>query len=361
MKEERRTTLPGAPTIEVRGGLQAALTAESLAAIPIRHLENWLGARRWFGAKGRKIASALFRFVAPFPLSVGAGAMSVLEVSFEGSCELAWYQLPLIVLPTRIGDSSVSPRVLAHVVSSGECGIVMDATEDARFRGGVGELLGNGSVLDATDGSWVFEPVGSSARVVPATSRLGQTEQSNTSIVYGESEILKLFRKLEVGEHPDVEIARFLTTRTTFRNTPELLGSIRLESAVGASVSGMLARYATRATDAWAHALFRAREYLTAEDDSPANPFAGEARELGRVTRQLHEALSSAADDPAFAPVRVGDAHIAAWADAARGATEQGFDLLARRVDTLDAPMRAPAQALLRRRGAASAHVDALA
>lgn len=353
--------LSGVPTIEAHGGLPAALSVESLAAIPPAHLEHWLGARRWFGAKRRKILSAQFTSVALLPLSGGAAAMTVLEVSLEEPAELQRYQLPLIVLSIESGDAVASQHVLAQVVYDDESAVVADATGDSRFRDCVGELLRTGSVLHASDARWVFEPAGSGTRESLGTSRVGVAEQSNTSIVYGDSAILKFFRKLEVGEHPDVEVSRFLTTRTTFRNTPELFGSIRLESQVGSSVAGMLARYVKGATDAWTHTLSRVRAYLSAQTDSPANPFAGEARELGRVTRELHEALSSVADDPAFAPVPVGDAQIAAWADAARRAAEEGFDLLARRVDTLDTTMRAQAQALLNRRVAASARVAALA
>ena len=287
--------------------------------------------------------------------------MAVLEISLEQPAELVRYQLPLAALPTGPGDAAASQPVLARILCEGESYLVIDATEDARFRCRLGELLGSGSVLEASDGRWVFEYMASGERVVPNVSRVGLAEQSNTSIVYSDSAILKLFRKLEAGEHPDLEISRFLTTRTTFRNTPALLGSIRLESAIGTSAAGMLVRYVNGTTDAWTYTLSRVRAYLSAQTDSPANPFAGEARELGRVTRELHEALSSVADDPAFAPVPVGDAQIAAWADAARCATEQGFDLLAQRVDTLDATMRAQAKALLNRRVVASARVAALA
>ncbi|MBC7791910.1 MAG: hypothetical protein H7Z74_18345 [Anaerolineae bacterium] len=352
-------TLSGAPTIEVHGGLQQALAVGSLAAIPTGYLEQWLGARRWFGAKRRPISSALFRSIAPVPLPAGAAVMAVLEVSFEQPSELARFQLPLLVSANTENAGSAS-TVLAHVRGDGESGFVIDATEDARFQGRIGELLGTGAVLPTTDGRWVFEAIGSSSHEVFKSSRLGHAEQSNSSIVYGDSAILKLFRRLEVGEHPDVEIARFLTTRTAFRNTPELLGSLRLEGPVGASVAGMLSRFVAGATDAWTHALSRVREYLGARADSPANAFADEARQLGRVTRELHEALSSVTDDQAFAPAHVGRTEITVWAEAARFATERGLDLLDRRVDTLDPTMGAQAKALLRRRESAYARVSAL-
>ncbi|MEJ7810928.1 MAG: hypothetical protein WKG32_11015, partial [Gemmatimonadaceae bacterium] len=101
-----------------------------------------------------------------------------------------------------------------------------------------------------------------------------------------------------------------------------------------------------------AHALSRVGAYLAAPPtaDAPGNPFAGEARALGRVTRELHEALASGADAPDFAPVRATEADVRAWADATRRSVATAYDLLAARGETLDRMSQAPARALLTRR-----------
>ena len=71
------------------------------------------------------------------------------------------------------------------------------------------------------------------ASLAAPPSRLVGAEQSNTSIVYGDTAILKFFRRLESGENPEVEIGRFLTTRTAFHNTPAQLGNLRVEFVGG--------------------------------------------------------------------------------------------------------------------------------
>ena len=61
-------------------------------------------------------------------------------------------------------------------------------------------------------------------REAPCEPRVLSAEQSNTSIVYGDRLILKLFRRLEAGINPDLEISRFLTERHQFAHTPKLAG-----------------------------------------------------------------------------------------------------------------------------------------
>ncbi|HET7564779.1 MAG TPA: phosphotransferase, partial [Gemmatimonadaceae bacterium] len=179
-------------------------------------------------------------------------------------------------------------------------------------------------------------------------------EQSNTSIVYGDHAILKLFRRLEPGEHPDVEIGRFLTTRTNFHGTPALLGVITFEWDGAPSVAGMLQRFVPGAQDAWDYALRSARDYLRAKGEAPRNPFAGDAERLGRVTRAMHEALASDTGNPAFAPERATGDDLERWARDARATMARSLELLESRVQAkaLDPRATAAARALLGRRDA---------
>jgi maltose alpha-D-glucosyltransferase/alpha-amylase len=200
----------------------------------------------------------------------------------------------------------------------------------------------------------LFEPLGDAAhRLEGQRPKVGSAEQSNTSIIYGDRAILKLFRRLEVGENPDVEIGRFLTTKTKFRGTPSLLGTIRLDSANGSSVSGILQEFVVGSRDAWAYALESARQTFAApEDREPATAFADEARSLGRVTRELHDALASDPADPEFAPQPATPDDVARWAAATKRSIEEGLTLLEARMAGASASNEAMAAArvLLRRR-----------
>ncbi len=156
-------------------------------------------------------------------------------------------------------------------------------------------------------------------------SRVGSAEQSNTSIVYGRHIILKLFRRLQSGENPDVEIGRFLTETAHFQNIPPFLGEITITPSAGEKTTvAMLQGLVENEGDGWqwfldklcafyssvislpapvsTPALFTAAsERLAALGDSAGLTLEAAAL-LGRRTAEMHLALATPTDDPAFAP-----------------------------------------------------------
>src|SRR6185437_2372066 len=86
-------------------------------------------------------------------------------------------------------------------------------------------------------------------------SFVSRAEQSNTSIIYGGRYILKLFRKLEPGVNPDIEIGNFLTQRG-FKYTPAVLGNIEYRADHGqAYAAGILQEFVPNQGDAWSYTL----------------------------------------------------------------------------------------------------------
>jgi maltose alpha-D-glucosyltransferase/alpha-amylase len=159
-------------------------------------------------------------------------------------------------------------------------------------------------------------------------SRVGSAEQSNTSILYGDQLILKLFRRLQPGENPDVEIGRFLTEVARFPRIAPFLGEISMNSKSGEKTTvAMLQGLVANQGDGWRWFLdelrgfFRSVASLPAPPDLPAPSFlrdlhehklpadvvehAGEALQgaalLGRRTAEMHLALATPSDDAAFA------------------------------------------------------------
>ncbi|MGH7720036.1 MAG: maltokinase N-terminal cap-like domain-containing protein, partial [Gemmatimonadaceae bacterium] len=321
-------------TLHVQGGLHAALTAGALTGVKEDDLRRFLAGKRWFGAKGRTPTRIHIAEVAPLPLDDIQAAVACVDVQLGERIE--HYQVPLIVRE-----------------SGAEKSAVIDATEDQRFRESLGRALATGSSLGgATTPRWMLEPI---SRLPtpgsPLPARLGSAEQSNTSIIYGDAAMLKLFRRLEPGEHPDVEITRALTTRTSFRNTPRLLGVVRYESADGwSAVAGMLQEYLPGSIDGWSYALDRGRSYFRAPRTAqPRNEFAPDAERLGRITRELHEALASRRDDPDFAPLTVTRADVQRWAESTRRTVQDALTRLEERVPALPPARAAEARVVVRR------------
>ena len=163
--------------------------------------------------------------------------------------------------------------------------------------------------------------------------RIHDGEQSNSAVAIGDDFFLKLFRRPRVGHNPDAEVGIFLTDRTDFRNSPRVDATIDIVGPDGNRCLALISEQVSAETDAWSYTLANLKGYWTrlAElDDRPESPphldlmesgsvekflseiehlsgsligmFREEAANLGRRTAELHTALSSCDDDPAFAP-----------------------------------------------------------
>jgi trehalose synthase-fused probable maltokinase len=137
-------------------------------------------------------------------------------------------------------------------------------------------------------------------------------EQSNTSIRFGDALILKLFRRLQLGPNPDVEVGRFLTERTPFRGTPAVAGSIEYWTADGTQASlALLQQFEPNRGDAWTSTISR----LTAiVDGADMTANIASMAELARTTADLHLALASGTDE--FAAEVIDERDTTAWLDA---------------------------------------------
>jgi maltose alpha-D-glucosyltransferase/alpha-amylase len=163
------------------------------------------------------------------------------------------------------------------------------------------------------------------ARLEP---RVLKAEQSNSSVVYGDRFIIKLFRRIETGLNPDLEIGRFLTSHALFSHVPPLAGWIDYSSGGGERRNlAVLQGFVPNEGDAWQFTLGELDRYLenaaTRSEPAPStakplvellalkepDPLASElighyldaARLMGKRLAELHLALASTADDPDFA------------------------------------------------------------
>jgi trehalose synthase-fused probable maltokinase len=127
---------------------------------------------------------------------------------------------------------------------------------------------------------------------VPAPRPVG-AEQSNSSVIFGDELILKVFRRVEPGINPDLEISRFLTEHG-FERTPRLAGWYEIEGRNLDATLGMLQEFVAGAQDGWALALGELR--------TDPEAFLERVGRLGEVIGEMHSVLGSDASDPAFSP-----------------------------------------------------------
>jgi trehalose synthase-fused probable maltokinase len=123
--------------------------------------------------------------------------------------------------------------------------------------------------------------------------RLVSSEQSNSSVVFGEELILKVFRRLEAGINPELEVLRFLAHHR-FENVPALAGWYEYTGGPLTTTLGLAQAFVADAVDGWQLALDEIA-------DAPER-FLDRLSRLGEVTAQLHNTLASDHGDPAFSP-----------------------------------------------------------
>ena len=276
---------------------------EEVRAKSEQALLDYLRGRRWFGEKGASIRGA--RVVDRVPVQWDGGeerfVVARVRVDFaghpersEGSAAPAYYQLFLQHDDTSFGD----------------------ALESDAFRRGVVDAFAGGCTITQGSTRWVIQSDSDAPFKVPADAeiRVSNAEQSNSSVVIGSQAILKLFRRIAPGIHPDIEVTRFLTVERRFLHTPALLGTIHFVDAEGAWAAGMLQELVPGATDAWSHALECARPWFEKSTDDPP-PYTGEAERLGAITRELHDVLASGDAGSPFAGSPASAADIASWTE----------------------------------------------
>ena len=126
-----------------------------------------------------------------------------------------------------------------------------------------------------------------------AASRLIGSEQSNTSVVFDEEVILKVYRRLEAGINPELEMLRFLTEHD-FEHVPPLGGWYAYRGRPLEATLGILQQFVAGGLDGWELAL----DELASAPDA----FLTRLRRLGEVTGELHTCSPPTASDPSFAP-----------------------------------------------------------
>lgn len=208
-------------------------------------LENYIINKRWYGGKAStlKYIEVVDQFKITSKKNTYYGVL--LEVNFKE----AFYQhyfMPLAFMSKEELDTST---VIAPVVMGKQTGYLVDALHQEDFR----KLLFDNIVKSKeTPGlKLVFHKGSSIEKEEYKSSRFMGLEQSNTSIIYNDSFVLKIFRRIYVSTNPDYEISRFLTERMHFENTPRYTGSINLALAEGNITLGLMQELVSNQGDAW--------------------------------------------------------------------------------------------------------------
>ena len=234
-----------------------------------QQLIDFVTSQRWFGSKTRDVTHSAIVDRATLREEDPRLELLLVETRFDtGTHET--YQL--LAGDTHELDSLADPRQVRELVHLMRTSTKVPAGEGIVEFAAIESFAGIGHELREA------RPVGA--------------EQSNTSIVFDEELILKVFRRLEAGINPELELLRFLTEHD-FPNIAQLAGWYAYAGRQMDATLGILQQFVV-GEDGWDRAL--------ATMESEPERFLNSLHHLGEVTGRMHAVLGSDSDDPAFAP-----------------------------------------------------------
>jgi len=280
-------------------------------------IATYIKGRRWFRAKARGLASATVDETFTVRLAGEDVAFSIVLCKYEDG-ETDRYVVPMA---TATGAEAVRLRSERPQVVIGDAarpalggsapttdrshvdgGVIYDALGSERLLGALlDQFRGDGLRVKSDKGqsTLVFRayPALASAKPANVAPRLMTSEQTNTSVLYGDAFILKVVRKLDEGTSAELEMGEVLT-RQGYASAPPVMGAIELESGPSSrSTVGILHRQVVNRGDAWGATL----KELSAQRGEAGGKSLADAALLGRRVGEMHVVLAGATE-PAFAP-----------------------------------------------------------
>jgi maltose alpha-D-glucosyltransferase / alpha-amylase len=311
------------PVLNARPQLQTLLDDGARDRLEREVLPEYIAGCRWFGAKARALRQMRVLERSAISSEPDAAQFWFIEVSYlDGPTEN--YALPVKIVSGEKAQaiSQHSPQAVIARFPGNDESILFDAIWDADFREKLFRLMLDRQRATGRNGSLVgaLSPRIGDVANIPASEVLG-AEQSNSSMLFADKYFLKLYRKLEDGVNPDVEVTRFLSERARFENVPAFGGLIEYRRAKAEpAVVCLLQDAIPNQADAWTMTLDHvgrfyervlARKAELQNETTPAGTLVEElvggiypekAMLLAQRTGELHVALASVRDDPLFAP-----------------------------------------------------------
>lgn len=312
-------TLHVAPTDR---DLAAALAREEVRAELAAQLPAWLRPKRWFGGQTRDLTDVQF--------------VGWLALDDEPTA-------PGVFCVVRVADATGTVSQHPLFLYADEEGEVREALERPATRQRLLALLLAGGEVRGVGLRLVGEPTGPVEGLrADAPSRIVGAQQSNSSIIYGDRAIMKVYRRLEAGANPEIELGRFLSVEAGLEAIPRvyaagrLLGDGTILPADFDAALLILQAFVPNDGDGWEWALAQGGAALASGDAAALDRWLGDhpalldaAAELGRTTARMHAALAGATGDE-LAPRQTTAADVATWASAVGQEAQETTASLAR-------------------------------
>ena len=358
------------PTIKAPAELNILLGNGQREQLEREILPNYVRTCRWFGSKARTFRH--LRVIEELAISPDAGCARLWFV------EINYLDAPAetYAIPVKIASGEAARSVsqgdphatIAHFAGK-EGAILFDAIWDPTFRSQLFEAIVRRKTIKGKASDLVGlagETLQADHPAVSGNSQVLGAEQSNSSMLFDNKFFLKLYRKLEDGVNPDVEITRFLTEHTDFPNVPAFVGALEYRRPKAEpTVVCLLQRAAANEGDAWVLTLDAVGRYYervlgrkadlqneTAPpgvllDELIGGVYPDKAKLLGQRTGELHLALASSTQNPAFVPEPFNAMAQRSVYQTMRASLRRAFTLLEKKLPDLSSAFRDEAKEVL--------------
>jgi len=331
--------MPEYQTIVLRNRLADALLAAH-AVVERDILPAYLAKRRWFAMKDQALRSVRIATVAALPNA--DNELLLAEIETDTQSGVAHWLLPLaIAWDERSTGPLPGQLALARVRRGAHVGLLTDGFALPEFASAILAGLAAGATFATDAGEIRFEPTSRMAttNVLPdAEMQWLSVEQSNSSMIVGDVAMLKLFRRIAAGPHPEAEMGRYLTEQG-FANIAPLLGEVvRIDPDGERHALAIAQGFIRNQGDAWTWTLdllmrglsdlIAGMEQAQATETEQHEDYSTIATLLGRRLGEMHAILARDVNDPAFTPEAASAETATQWATQAEQQLAAAFDAL---------------------------------
>ncbi len=368
------------PVLVLSGGWQSFLpeprppgpgAASGVAVKLKKRLEDevlpaFLREQRWFAAKGQALVAVEVAQVSQWAAADGEWLLMWVRCRFEGGVTQT-YLLPLGLVWGDIDEDPVRvmlPAAVARVREKARVGVLHDAAVAEDFVHALVAAMARPSDEPLGSGMLRFRPSAAYAELAGATPhrnlRRPGAEGTNSTVVIGDGLFLKLYRRIQPGLSPELEMGRYLTEVSPFPNISPLAGSVEYQGPdEEPSTLALLQGYVANQGDGWNYSVdYLVRHFedcLARPDEITADVHVDYQRlmhTLGQRTGELHVALARPGSDPAFAPEPMQSGDLESWGNRVREEVHASLDLLAGRRGALPGEVSPAVERLLQARHA---------
>jgi maltose alpha-D-glucosyltransferase / alpha-amylase len=353
---------------------RANLAMRLRAQLETHVIPHYVATQRWYANKGAPILNARLADYAVRENTLDRWLATIFTI--ESATETNQYFIPLAIAVEEGEDArwkKLQPAAIARVRQQATVGVLADACIDDNFCRVVVDAIGQSAEIVTQSGhiralatSLFPELRGDPATVLNVTP--GPAKSSNTTVRVGDQFFLKIYRKLQPGVNPELEIGRYLTEVARFPNIVPVAGAAEYQAQDGTVMTLVLLQaFVMNQGDGWDYTVNYLVRFL--EDRRTGAPLPEDAhglylalmKTLAIRTAELHVALSRPTSNPAFAPEPITAADIASWRARTLAEADRTLTTLTDQASRLPPEVAADAESLLKRHALLLRRIEASA